>query len=158
MDVKNNDMGRLLETRPISQARNNEILSPLIQMELLFDNGPQLSEPVINDPAIDTLNHDQDLTEACIIISHTLPVELSYHGFRYSLVCRGVRSCVYQQTLGNEIIGYETFIIRIQPEVVLYGKKYPARERWPKDEDFSKTAFSFWTHYHAMLKFKELEG
>lgn len=151
-------MVRLLETRAMSQEKINETLIPFIQMELLFDNGPQLPEPVINEPAIDTLDHDHDLTESCVINSHALPVDLSYHGFRYALVCRGARSCVYQQTLGNEIIGYETFIIRIQPEVVLYGKKYPARERWPKDEDFSKTAFSFWTLDQAILKFKELEG
>lgn len=146
-------MVRLLETRAMSQEKINETLIPLIQMELLFDNGPQLPDPVIKDQAFETIDNDQDLTESCINNPHALPEELSYHGFKYALVCRGVRACVYHQTLGNETISYETFMIRIQPEVILYGKKYPARERWPKDEDFSKSAWTFWTQDQALFKF-----
>jgi hypothetical protein len=87
-----------------------------------------------------------------------IPSELTYHGFKYTRVCRGLRSYVYHQTLGKETIGYEVFMIRIQSEAVLYGKSYPARERWPKDDDFSKTAWSCWTLEEAKVKFNALES
>ena len=115
-----------------------------IDLELLF----------INEP----LREDEEPKHELYIDSLlSVPLDLRYHGYDYIQVCRGVRSCVYQQTLGKEIIGYEVFMIRIQPEAVLYGKSYPARERWPKDEDFSKTAWSCWTLTEAMLKFNALE-
>jgi hypothetical protein len=128
------------------------------QMTLTFTYEPKVSEPDICDTVIDPRDHDQDLSDSCIQDSHVLPAELQYHGFQYTLVCRGLRTYVYHQTLGKQTIGYEVFMIRIQPEAVLNGKSYLARERWPKDEDFSKTAWSCWTLEEAMLKFNALES
>jgi hypothetical protein len=113
-------------------------------LELLFIN-----EPICVD--------DEPKQELYIDSLLGVPSDLRYHGYDYIQVCRGARSCVYQQTLSKETIGYEVFMIRIQPEVILYGKKYPARERWPKDDDFSKTAWSCWTLEEAMVKFNALE-
>jgi hypothetical protein len=86
-----------------------------------------------------------------------VPSILSYHGYSYTQICRGSRSCLYRQTLGKKTIGFEVFMILIQPETTLYGKVYPERERFPKDEDFSKTAWTYWTLEQAMEKYNELE-
>jgi hypothetical protein len=74
-----------------------------------------------------------------------VPSNLQYHGYNYTQVCRGARCCVYRQTLGEKIIGFEIFIISIQQEIILYGKVYKSHERWPKDRDYGKTAWSCWT-------------
>lgn len=86
-----------------------------------------------------------------------VPEILNYHGYTYIQVCRGSRSCVYRQTYGKKTQGFEVFIIRKQKEVILNGKVYPARERFPKDEDFGKTAWTFRTLEQAMTKSNELE-
>jgi hypothetical protein len=86
-----------------------------------------------------------------------VPWILSFHGYIYIQVCRGSSSCVYRQTYGKETQGFEVFIIRKQKEVILNGKVYPARERWPKDDDFGKTAWTYRTLERAMTKYNELE-
>ena len=87
-----------------------------------------------------------------------IPLNLRFHGFNYTQVCRGKRSAVYRQTIGQEIVGYEVFILQREPETTLYGKFFPAHERWPRDNDFDKTAWSCWTLEEAMLRFNALES
>jgi hypothetical protein len=82
---------------------------------------------------------------------------LSYHGFIYTQVLRGTRSCLYQQTLNKKTLGYEVFKIRIQHETTLDDKVYQERERFPKNEDFGKTAWTYLALDLAMERFKELE-
>jgi hypothetical protein len=151
-------MANLLENNPKSMNLGNEIPNSCFQMELLFNSELHQLEPDINTTFKSSTGNDHGLANWRIDVLPTLPAELSYHGFQYTLVCRGFRSYVYHQTLGKKSIGYEVFKIRIQPEAVLYGKFYPARERWPKDDDFSKTAWSCWTLKEAMLKFNALES
>jgi hypothetical protein len=87
----------------------------------------------------------------------TLPSKLRFHGFTYTQVLRGVRSCVYEQTVTQEIKYFEVFTIRIEPETTIGGKFYPERERWPKDEDFGYTAWTYRDYEKALKKFNELE-
>jgi hypothetical protein len=54
-------------------------------------------------------------------------------------------------------VGFEVFIITNQPETILNGIVYPARERWPKDEDFGKTAWSYRTLEQCTVKFQNIE-
>jgi hypothetical protein len=88
----------------------------------------------------------------------SLPSVLKYHGFEYLLLCRGTKSRMYQQLLHGETVGYEVSIIKIQKEAVLYGKMCKKHERWPKDGDFGKTAFSYFTIEDAKRKYNKLES
>lgn len=86
-----------------------------------------------------------------------VPIKVRYHGFNYTQICRGTRSCLYRHTYQGKTVGFEVFIITNQPETILNGIFYPARERWPKDEDFGKTAWSFFSQEEASKKFMQLE-
>jgi len=90
-------------------------------------------------------------------IPYNVPSNLQYHGYDYIQVCRGSRSLVYHQTLDGKTISYEVSLIRIQPETTLGGKVYPPHERFPKDEDFGYTAWTYPTLEQALAKFHELE-
>lgn len=83
--------------------------------------------------------------------------QLRYHGFNYTQICRGTRSCLYRHTYQGKTVGFEVFIITNQPEIILNGIFYPARERWPKDEDFGKSAWSFISYEEASKRFMQLE-
>jgi len=83
--------------------------------------------------------------------------QLRYHGFDYTMICRGTRSCLYRQTYHVKTVGFEVFIISYQPETILNGIVYPARERRPKDEDFGKTAWSYLTLEQCTVKFQSIE-
>ncbi len=89
--------------------------------------------------------------------SFNIPQYLNYHGYDYTQVCRGDKSCLHRQTLEGKTISFEVILIRIQPKTTLYGKVYPAREHWPKDTDFGMTAWAYWTLERAMEKYNELE-
>jgi hypothetical protein len=88
----------------------------------------------------------------------TVPSKLHYHGYDYALVCRGVKYSLYEQLFEEKIVGYEVTLIKIQKETVLYGKIIKKHERWAKDGDFGKTAFSYFTIKDAMKKYNKLES
>lgn len=83
--------------------------------------------------------------------------QLRYHGLDYTQIYRGTRSCLYRQTYQGETIGFEVFIITNQSETILYGIVYPAREPWPKDEDFGEIAWSWRTLEQCTVKFQNIE-
>lgn len=87
----------------------------------------------------------------------TVSSKQRYHGFDNTQICRGTRSCLYRQTYQGKTVGIEVFIIANQPETILNEIFYPARERWPKDEDFGKTAWSFFSLKGASIKMNQLE-
>lgn len=108
----------------------------LVQLKLFSDSEPVLVIPENRIPLLSNLH---------------------YHGFNYTLVCRGRRSCVYHQMYEGKTVGYEISLIRIQKEVVLYGKTCLIHERWPKDGDFGNTAWTCWTLDEAITKYNILE-
>ncbi len=65
-----------------------------------------------------------------------VPSKLRKNGFTYSQICRGGRSFVYEQHVIPKITYYEGVKLRIRPECEIFGKSYPARERFPGNEDF----------------------
>lgn len=113
-----------------------------------------LQLPFIFDPIqeVDNLMQVQNVE-----ITLKVLLKLRFHGFDYIQVCRTERTALYHQTYDGKTVGYEVFIIHIQPETTLYGKFYPAHERWPKDGYFGKTAWSCFTIEEAMQKFNDLE-
>lgn len=86
-----------------------------------------------------------------------LPLKLRYLGSDYIQVCRGGRSCINQQLFEGKTVGFEVFKIKQQPESLLYGKIIKAHERWPKNEDFGKTAWTCCTLDEARDRYNELE-
>jgi hypothetical protein len=86
-----------------------------------------------------------------------LPLKLRKNGFIYTQVCRGVRSFVYEQTITPKIKYYEVFELRIQHEWEMNGYFYPAKERFPGNEDFGIWAWTCRTLERAMKRFNELE-
>jgi hypothetical protein len=91
-------------------------------------------------------------------VSIPLKQIINKNGYKYVQVCRGKRSCVYEQRVGKKIFSYEVFEIVIMQEKEIMGKVIPKRERFPRDEDFGYTAWVYPTLERAMQKFKELEG
>lgn len=88
-----------------------------------------------------------------------LPARLRKNACEYTLVPRGTRSAVYAQRITPEIEYYEVFELRIQPAKMLpSGKSYPAKERFPSNEDFGGWAWSCRTLERTMERFKELEN
>lgn len=86
-----------------------------------------------------------------------VPLNLRYHSFNYTQVCRGGKSCIYQQMVGRETVGYEVFKILKEPETTLFGKVIPEHERFPSDGDFGNSAWSYFTLEDAMQRYNKLE-
>lgn len=92
------------------------------------------------------------------IVPIQVPSEKRFHGFTYTQISRGIRSCLYRQTYGKKTIAYEVFILIIRKEVTIKGVVYQAHEKWPRDSGFGKTAWTFLTIEDAIAKFNELES
>ena len=86
-----------------------------------------------------------------------LPQKTCKNGFPYTQICRGARSCIYEQRVGQKLIAFEVFIIQTRSERSILGKIIQAKEKFPSNEDFGKTAWTYWTVEQAMKKFNELE-
>ncbi|MFC2119194.1 hypothetical protein ACFLSY_11180 [Bacteroidota bacterium] len=86
-----------------------------------------------------------------------LPEKLRKSGFSYTLILRGKRSLIYEQRVTPNTSYFEVFIIRIKPEVEIFGKIIPEREVFPGNEDFGYGAWSIRDYKNALLKFKKLE-
>jgi len=60
-------------------------------------------------------------------------------GLTATLIKRDRKLCMYERS--DEI--WEVFFIQYFEAQILYGKSYPARETYPCNEDFGKTAWCF---------------
>jgi hypothetical protein len=88
----------------------------------------------------------------------TLPPVLERNGFRYTLVLRGKRLCIYQQEVTKDVCYFEVFLIKTRPERQLCGKTLPAQEIFPNDEAFGYWAWSYRKYEHTFHRFTELEN
>jgi hypothetical protein len=86
-----------------------------------------------------------------------VPLKLRFHGFEYAQVCRTERTALYHQTYDGITVGYEVFVIQMEPESFVYDTFYPTHERWPRDRDWGKTAWSCFTLEEAILKYNKLK-
>lgn len=69
-----------------------------------------------------------------------------YHknGTDYELVKRNDLAAMYKQFLNGVQIGYEVFVVKIQPSFTFpNGTINPSKEGFPSNENFGKTAWSF---------------
>jgi hypothetical protein len=89
----------------------------------------------------------------------TLLPTIKKHGFTYTQVLRGKRSCIYEQRVAESIAYFEVFLIKVKPpQVYTSGRKYPEREVFPCNEDFGKTAWTCRSIEDAMIRYDWLEG
>lgn len=86
-----------------------------------------------------------------------LPIILNRNGFKYTQVLRGKVAAIYQQLSGGNIISYEVFKIETRQHTEIFGRIYPDREIFPRNEDFGYNAWSIIDYKKAFEKFKNLE-
>lgn len=83
---------------------------------------------------------------------------VSKNGFVYKCVQRAKKKALYAQYHKNTLIGLEVFKIRIrgtQFSHILNKSLLPA-ERFPSNEDFGKSAWTFRNFQDAINKYEEL--
>ncbi|GEM_PF-1069759 len=87
-----------------------------------------------------------------------LPRILTKNGFTYTQVlCKG-RSYIYEQEITEKVKYYEVFIAKVKPERFFKGAMRPAKEAFPCNEDFGKTAWSYRNLKDAIDKFLEINN
>ncbi len=87
-----------------------------------------------------------------------LPKITRKNGFTYTQVCRGIKSCVYAQGVSENIVYYEVFLIRIRPARHFKGQFIEEHERFPHNETFGLSAWTYRDRHEAMAKFNEIES
>ena len=80
------------------------------------------------------------------------------NGYKYTQLCKGKRSYIYEQALSEKRKAYDVFLIKTYPEWEFNGVKHEAAERFPTNEAFGYWAWTYPTLEKAMKKFKELEN
>lgn len=68
------------------------------------------------------------------------------------LVQRKGEICHYELCDGS----HEVFKVKVAPEETIFTKTYPAREKYPSNEDFGSIAWCFTTKEAADRRFREL--
>lgn len=80
------------------------------------------------------------------------------NGFTYQRMERTDKTAIYAQIDNDsEVIGYEVFKIKTRGARWLKGRHLEAQERFPANEDFGYTAWSYRSIDRAREKFKQLE-
>ena len=85
-----------------------------------------------------------------------LPDIIRKNGFTYTKVLRDGRKCIYEQMYCEGLHYFEVFTVQQSRERVLNGKTLLAKEVFPCNEDFGKTAWSCRTLADAMKHFNSL--
>lgn len=80
------------------------------------------------------------------------------NGFTYKLITRTTEKALYAQYKGNVLISCEVFQIKVRGTQFspLLRKHLEPSERFPGNEDFGKTAWTYQTLEKALLKYYEL--
>lgn len=79
------------------------------------------------------------------------------NGFDYVLITRTETKAIYKQSFDGKIIAYEVFIVKVIKECALAGVVIPEHEKFPSDNDFGKTAWSYKQYYKAICKYETLK-
>lgn len=87
-----------------------------------------------------------------------LPEELRCNGYKYTLLKRGKKACIYTQHIGPGTKRYEVFLIRTRPEEKIRGKLYPEREVYPPTREWGISAWTYIKLEKALKAFDELEN
>jgi len=89
-----------------------------------------------------------------------LPTTFTIKGFTHKQISRNSVAAVYAKWDGHALRGYEVFKIKKQPHKtrVIDGEEihYPAKERYPTDEEFGHGAFFIQNWAEAEEKFWQI--
>jgi hypothetical protein len=87
-----------------------------------------------------------------------LPLTLIKNGLYYEQVKRTDKVALYalRFALGGTIIGYETFLIKIDKALKKFGREYPEREHFPSNEEFGKIGWAWVSREKAESDFDGL--
>lgn len=87
-----------------------------------------------------------------------LPEIIRKNGFTYKLITRTSEKAIYAQYCENVLICWEVFQIRVRGTQFspLLMKNLEPSERFPGNEDFGKTAWTYRNFQKALNKFYEL--
>jgi len=89
-----------------------------------------------------------------------LPTTFTTKGFTHDQISRNSVAAVYAKWDGSALRGYEVFKIKKQSHKtrVIDGAEihYPAKERYPTDEEFGHGAFFIESKDKAQAKFTEI--
>ena len=86
-----------------------------------------------------------------------LPTIVRKNGHDYFQIRNGQRTYLFQQKVGNRIVGFEVFLKIVKPQRQVNGIDLPELEKFPHNETFEKWAWSFYSIEKATTKFLELE-
>lgn len=88
----------------------------------------------------------------------SLPLTFNKNRCFYKQVIRteNVAMCSLSYSAKGAPVGFEVFMVRIQPAGKAFGKDIPEHEHIPSNEEFGSTAWSYTTRETAMQKFDEL--
>lgn len=73
----------------------------------------------------------------------TLPLYIKRRGFEYNQVMRNGDIAIYSQHRNNEVVAYETIIVKAAPEHERHGTKFEAAELYPGENAFGSTGWSY---------------
>jgi hypothetical protein len=87
-----------------------------------------------------------------------LPETIKKNGFSYILLTRTPKKAFYAQYCENVLIGWEVFQIRVRGAQFspLLRKSLDAYEKFPRNSDFGKTAWTFQYYEAALSKYQEI--
>ena len=86
-----------------------------------------------------------------------IATEFTKHGYRFTQIRRVGRHAIYRQHVnGGDADRYEVVRIRLQPASVIQNRPIPARESYPNDEQWGKTAWTCWNLADAEAKLADL--
>ena len=85
-----------------------------------------------------------------------LPDIIRKNGFTYTKVLREGRKAIYGQMYCQGIEYFEVFTIKESRQRELNGKILPAKELFPANEDFGKTAWCCRTLPEAMERYNRI--
>lgn len=88
----------------------------------------------------------------------TLPVKLRKNGFDYIQYRKSENAFIYKQVISENMVQYEVFEWKIQPERTINEKVLPAKEKFPNNEAFGYWAWSYKDYRRAIKKFEELNN
>ena len=89
---------------------------------------------------------------------YALPSKLTLNGYSYTRVLRKGSKAIYEQRVGQKAVSFEVFIVKVLPRKELFKKTLVKREKFPRNEDFGYSAWTYRTKAKALKKFNEIVG
>lgn len=87
-----------------------------------------------------------------------LKTEFVHDGFNYQQMNRTGRYALFEQSRGGRIVAYEVIRVQRLPEEQIRGKLYPAREKYPRSEQWGTDGWTATSLAAARRKMDQVTG